>query len=283
LDDNSNFTDKRKQRLLIYISLTITFTMPISAFMSYKSRFIYVSIVEFSLFISGIILLYFIINNKFIKFSTTFLLTAGYIFMTFMYLENNFHFTVLIFSSLIIGLTFYFLKRKYALPIVILYLTYTILLFTYKFINTQEISSVAFYNITVYLILQTAFIYFYELTRKEAETKLKEEIKVRKEAREELLKEIEIRKKTEIQNRELIEDLKKSMNEIKQLSSFLPICSSCKKVRDDNGYWKKIEHYVSKHSNTEFSHSLCPTCVNKLYPEFADNIEDKDYNNIIKS
>jgi len=75
------------------------------------------------------------------------------------------------------------------------------------------------------------------------------------------------------EKQKLIEDLQKALNEIKTLSGFIPICSSCKKIRDDHGYWEQIESYIKNHSNAEFTHSLCPDCVEKLYPEFA--IRDK--------
>lgn len=56
--------------------------------------------------------------------------------------------------------------------------------------------------------------------------------------------------------------------EIRDLESMLPICSYCKKVRDDNNYWQQVETYLSKHTGTNFSHSICPTCYsNKVQPE----------------
>ena len=61
-----------------------------------------------------------------------------------------------------------------------------------------------------------------------------------------------------------------SLKKIKTLSGFLPICASCKKIRDDKGYWNKIESYIAQHSEAEFSHSFCPECLKKLYPEFYD-------------
>ncbi len=54
---------------------------------------------------------------------------------------------------------------------------------------------------------------------------------------------------------------------IKKLNGLLPICSNCKKVRDDSGYWDQIETYISLHSEAEFSHSICPCCVKNLYPD----------------
>lgn len=65
----------------------------------------------------------------------------------------------------------------------------------------------------------------------------------------------------------LIRELQDKIAEVKTLSGLLPICSVCKKVRDDNGYWSQIEGYISKHSDLDFSHSICPDCAKTLYPE----------------
>ena len=62
-------------------------------------------------------------------------------------------------------------------------------------------------------------------------------------------------------------ELKKSEEEIKILRGFIPICASCKKIRDDKGYWNQLESYISKHSTAQFSHSICPKCAKELYPE----------------
>ena len=67
------------------------------------------------------------------------------------------------------------------------------------------------------------------------------------------------------------EKLTKALAEVKQLSGFLPICASCKKIRDDKGYWNQIESYISQHSEAKFSHGICPECAKKLYPEFYRN------------
>lgn len=62
-------------------------------------------------------------------------------------------------------------------------------------------------------------------------------------------------------------ELKKAREEIKNLRGILPICAACKKIRDDKGYWNQIESYISKHSDADFSHSICPDCAAKLYPD----------------
>ncbi len=72
------------------------------------------------------------------------------------------------------------------------------------------------------------------------------------------------------ERKDLITRLEKTLAEVKLLSGLLPICSSCKKIRDDDGYWKQIETYISTHSEAQFSHSLCPQCLHHLYPELKD-------------
>ncbi len=67
-------------------------------------------------------------------------------------------------------------------------------------------------------------------------------------------------------------ELQKALDDIKTLNGILPICSSCKKIRDDKGYWNQIESYISKHSDADFSHSICPKCAKILYPDL--NIYD---------
>ncbi|MGM0601067.1 MAG: ABC transporter substrate-binding protein [Candidatus Rifleibacteriota bacterium] len=84
--------------------------------------------------------------------------------------------------------------------------------------------------------------------------------------------------KTLEQEREkLIEELKQAITEIKTLKGILPICSSCKKIRDDKGYWEKLENYIKLNSDAEFSHGLCPDCLKELYPEIdMDETKSKE-------
>jgi hypothetical protein len=66
--------------------------------------------------------------------------------------------------------------------------------------------------------------------------------------------------------------IQEAVAQIKVLSGLLPICASCKNVRDDHGYWNRIEVYIRDHSEADFTHGLCPACLRKLYPEFADKV-----------
>ncbi len=65
----------------------------------------------------------------------------------------------------------------------------------------------------------------------------------------------------------LIRELEAALSKVRTLSGLLPICASCKNIRDDQGYWTQMEAYISQHSEAEFSHSMCPPCARKLYPE----------------
>jgi PAS domain S-box-containing protein len=83
-----------------------------------------------------------------------------------------------------------------------------------------------------------------------------------------VLDDISKRKKVEKQRELLIAELQKALAEIKELRGFLPICSSCKKIRDDEGYWQQVEQYIQDRTDAQFSHSICPDCAKRIYPEF---------------
>ena len=84
---------------------------------------------------------------------------------------------------------------------------------------------------------------------------------------------ITARKQAEVERERLVEERERALREIKTLSGLLPICMSCKKIRDDKGYWNQIEIYIRSHSQAEFSHGLCPECAHKLYPEYGNSAE----------
>jgi len=65
-------------------------------------------------------------------------------------------------------------------------------------------------------------------------------------------------------------ELEEALKNVKTLYGLLPICASCKKIRDDKGYWQKVENYFYEHSDIKFTHGICPDCVKTLYPEFAE-------------
>ncbi len=88
---------------------------------------------------------------------------------------------------------------------------------------------------------------------------------------------IVVDKNTRIQdeNNQLIMELKEALNNVKELKGLLPVCSSCRKVRDDDGYWANLDEYITRYTDTSISHSLCPDCLQELYPEYADRVIKK--------
>ncbi|NOT23035.1 MAG: response regulator [Nitrospiraceae bacterium] len=81
-----------------------------------------------------------------------------------------------------------------------------------------------------------------------------------------LKKEMDCRKTRERELRRSNEELQKALRDVKVLRGLIPICASCKKIRNDGGFWQQLEEYIGEHSEAEFSHGICQPCVKKLYP-----------------
>ncbi|SEM77560.1 PAS domain S-box-containing protein [Syntrophus gentianae] len=78
------------------------------------------------------------------------------------------------------------------------------------------------------------------------------------------------RKRNKDRMEQLVLELQESLAKVKTLNGLLPICASCKKIRTDQGYWEQIETYIRGHSEVEFTHGICPECMEKLYPELSE-------------
>jgi len=77
------------------------------------------------------------------------------------------------------------------------------------------------------------------------------------------------RKRALLEKDQLIGQLRDTLADLKTLSGLLPICASCKQIRDDKGYWHQVEVYIQQHSSAVFTHGLCPKCAQKIYPKAA--------------
>jgi PAS domain S-box-containing protein len=88
-------------------------------------------------------------------------------------------------------------------------------------------------------------------------------------------RDVTARRQAQAERENLLNELSEALANVKKLSGMLPICSACKKVRDDSGYWSQIEDYVRKHSEAQFSHGICPDCMRSLYPDMAAQVESK--------
>ena len=83
----------------------------------------------------------------------------------------------------------------------------------------------------------------------------------------EAVRDITDRKKIEAEREMLVRELKETLAKVKVLSGMLPICAWCKKVRDDKGYWKKVETYIEEYSDASFTHGICPECIERVKME----------------
>ncbi len=89
-----------------------------------------------------------------------------------------------------------------------------------------------------------------------------------------LTEEVTLRKRAEQEKAELVEKLTKVVDEVNTLSGLLPICSSCKMIRDKEGQWHKVEDYIQTRTDAEFTHGICPKCAKSLYPDRHDTMPD---------
>lgn len=78
-----------------------------------------------------------------------------------------------------------------------------------------------------------------------------------------------------IERQRLLTELCLALDQVKQLQGLLPICCHCKSIRDDEGYWNEVDHYMSRHMDTRFSHGICPGCAQKHYPEIYESVVDE--------
>lgn len=138
------------------------------------------------------------------------------------------------------------------------------------FINPNNFLSIYSYHyefkirfIASYIAV-TAITYWLEYLREYYKNKLEINNKA-------LELEIKEKEKAEKDKEELIVSLRNTIEEVKVLSGLLPICAHCKKIRDDEGYWKQIEDYFRIHADTKFTHSICPECVKEWYPNYKPN------------
>ena len=157
--------------------------------------------------------------------------------------------------------------RQYLVVVACVLGLYAALLSLEYFQNRQEFEiQYQLFLFVLFGILLTWFAFFGGFV-----SNIRRRLRIQKEetkkANEEIKIEIEERKRAQLEKDNLIVELKDALRKVKTLNGLLPICASCKNIRDDNGYWNQIESYIKTHSEAEFSHSICPNCAKKLYPD----------------
>ena len=148
----------------------------------------------------------------------------------------------------------YYLKRGFVFSVILS----TLYFFLIVAHTTDAVILIqALIRVTIFIAV-AGVVTFLSMQRKRVEGLLLE-------TNRQLGSEVEERKKAEQEKENIISELQKTLAEIKILRGILPICSFCKKIRNDKGYWDQVEIYVGQHSDAEFSHSICPECVDKHY------------------
>jgi DNA-binding response OmpR family regulator len=87
---------------------------------------------------------------------------------------------------------------------------------------------------------------------------------------------VKARVHTHIKLHRTLQELQSALKDIRTLSGFIPICASCKKVRDDEGFWNQVETYIADRSEAQFSHGICPECRDELYPNVLQKIDCRE-------
>lgn len=168
------------------------------------------------------------------------------------------HPTVAAWNSLCVLFAFYLLGRRYGTLISMVFVPVSTFIYVMKHSSgANAIPLVAILNVSFFMLCISLIAYYFETTRSETEGAL--------------LEDIDSRVKTESDLEAAVQELKKAIGEIKTLSGLLPICASCKRIRDDKGAWTQIESYIKKNSEAEFSHGICPDCARKLYPDLFND------------
>ncbi|WP_300457110.1 CHASE domain-containing protein [Desulfobacula sp.] len=127
------------------------------------------------------------------------------------------------------------------------------------------------------LVLLTSLLAFYLLKKILYTAEIERRVKTQAQTNQQLETEIKDRTAAEAERDLTILNLQHALNEVKTLRGILPICSFCKKIRDDKGYWEQVDVYIHKHSQADISHGICPDCIKQHYPkEHKTLYPDKD-------
>lgn len=252
-----NYSDERR-RILLKSALIIMAVMGVVfSLINLQRGFIFFTIVEIVVPLFCLVLFYLIGRPNYLSLgSSTFVLFACCLCLILSGSSRT-HPTVFIWNAAAPVMTFFLLGKRLGLPISIFFLSLATFLFLWSHLSgPNRLPLIALCNILFFMISIFVLSLYYETTREGTEKAL--------------IRDIAARKKAEEEKERLIQSLENALTQIKILSGLLPICSSCKKIRDDRGYWKQIESYIQEHSEAQFSHSICPECAEKIYPDFYE-------------
>lgn len=220
-----------------------------------------VAVAEVGAFILCLFLLYLVQSPRYLKLGSRVFFGVGWMLSLFVCGSPDTPPSIFVLNTVGPLFAFLLLGRRLGLPVTVLMLTSVAILFTWKYgFPPNAVSLLSVLHVTTLILGVAVFSYYHEVTRSETERALARDIAERRRAEKEKEK--------------LIRQLRHALAEVTTLSGLLPICSSCKKIRDDEGYWNQIEMYLQKHSGAQFSHGICPDCAQRLYPEIYRKSDD---------
>ncbi len=211
--------------------------------------------VEVAVFVFCIIILLFVhLRPKYFSLACTIFVVMTFIFGVIASSIKNADPTIFVWTGLGPLIAFFLLGARRGF----LFSAFTVPLCAIFFINSHpDLPLVAYLNVIIFILCVVALSMYYEITRADTEAAL--------------ILDVEERQKKEAELRIINQNLQDALDHIKTLRGLLPICASCKNIRNDKGYWEQIEVYIRNRSAAEFSHSICPDCAKKLYPELYKN------------
>jgi len=256
-----NKTDYRRYLLLNTSLLIFASVLGFFSLANIPKGHMAVAAGEFVAFILCLFLLYLVQSPRYLKLGSRIFFVVGWMLGLFVCASPDTHPSIFVWNTLGPIFAFLLLGRRLGLLAAIAMLLSVAVLFVWKYgAVPHTFPLISILHVTVLIIGVAVFSYYYEFTRSETERAL--------------VRDIAERRRMEKEKEKLIYQLQGALAEVTNLSGLLPICSSCKKIRDDKGYWNQIEAYIQKHSGAQFSHGICPDCAQKLYPEIYRKSDD---------
>ena len=256
-----NKTDHRRYLVLNVSLLICGMVMLFFALVHIQKGHMAVAAAEFVTFVLCLFLLYLVQSPRYLKLGIRIFFVVGWMLGLFVCASPDTQPSIFVLNTVGPLFAFLLLGRRLGLSATILMLSSVAILFFWKYgFAPGAVPLIAILNVTALIISVAVLSYYYEYTRSETEKALARDIAERRRAEKEKEK--------------LIRQLQNALTEVTTLSGLLPICSSCKKIRDDKGYWNQIEMYVQKHAGAQFSHGICPDCAERLYPEIYKKSDD---------
>jgi hypothetical protein len=248
-----------RRYVLLHVTLALVATIGlIFSILNYFRGLFFIATVEAVVFICCIIILLFVyLLPKYFSLACKLLVIMAFTFGVVASGTKEAHPTIFIWTGLGPLIAFFLLGARLGF----IFSAFTVPLCIILFINSHpNLPPVAYLNVIIFIFWVVALSMYYEITRANTE--------------DALMRDIEERHKKEEELRIINQNLQEALDHIKTLHGLLPICSSCKNIRNDKGYWEQIESYISDRSEAEFSHSICPDCAKKLYPELYKKKSD---------